>query len=358
MRRLVLRLLHVTGATWLWRWWHRRAVTILMTHGVEVGARDHAWVPLRPQLRHQALEACLRALAPRYRFVSLDEAVAMLRGEIPVRPYSLALTFDDGYRNQLTQALPALRRWKAPATFFITTGHVEDRRPYWFDRLDFALQQLPVDGRKVRIGPEIIQLRAGDRDALRASYKALRDAAKAVPRSDHEMRAELEALAEALELESGRRLADVFEADAWSSVVSWADVTEHARATDISFGSHTVSHVRLAEADRTSAEAELRRSKAAIEAHTGTPCQYFCYPNGSVSAPVAALTAQCGYAAAVTVEPGLNRVGDDVMRLRRINLPEQGGDAEILAEVSGLADALRALVARLAGWREPRGSYE
>jgi peptidoglycan/xylan/chitin deacetylase (PgdA/CDA1 family) len=350
MRRLVLTLLHVAGITRLWRWWHRNHITILMVHGVleDVGAL--AWAPLRPSLPRRQLERCLRVLASRYRFVSLDEAVAMLRGQIPMRPHSLVLTFDDGYRNQIRHALPVLRRWGAPGAFFLTTGHVQARRPFWFDRLDYALQQVPVDGRKVRVGPETFQIAAADRSALRQSYKTLRDTAKAVSRSDGEMLAEMEALADELEAESGRRLADVFEDDDASSLLSWGDIAR-ATADDVTFGSHTVDHIRLACVELATAEDQLRRSKADLETHTGRPCHYVCYPNGSVSAAVAALAARCDYTAALTSQPGFNRVGDDPMMLKRINFPESGGTAEILAEVSGLAGALSDLLARVRGRR-------
>ena len=350
MRRLILTLLHVAGVTRLWRWWHRKHVTILMMHGVleEVGARS--WAPLRPSLPRRQLDRCLRILASRYRFVSLDEAVAMLRGQIPVRPHSLVLTFDDGYRNQIRHALPVLRRWGAPGAFFLCTGHVQERRPFWFDRLDYALQHAAVDGRKVRVGPETIQLAAADRSALRQSYKALRDAAKAVPRSDREMLVEMETLAAELEVESGRRLADVFEDDDASSLLSWADLGR-AAADDVTFGSHTVDHIRLSCVGLATAEDQLRRSKADLETHTGRPCHYVCYPNGSVSAEVAALAARCDYTAALTTRPGINRVGDDPMLLKRINFPESGGTAEILAEVSGLAEVLSDLIARVRGRR-------
>ena len=79
-------------------------------------------------------------------FVSLGDAVEMLAGRKPLVPYSLVLTFDDGYRNNITHALPLLRRNQVPATIYLATGHVEERRPFSFDRLDYALQHAaPAD---------------------------------------------------------------------------------------------------------------------------------------------------------------------------------------------------------------------
>jgi peptidoglycan/xylan/chitin deacetylase (PgdA/CDA1 family) len=321
-----------------------------MIHGVMDAEIGESWIPLRPQLPRQRLDECLRILSRRYRFVSLEEAVAMIKGRVPVRPYSLVLTFDDGYRNQLRHALPILRRWGAPAAIFPATGHLESRTPFWFDRLDYALQQLPVDGRQVRVGPHVIKLRSGDRATLRASYKDLRDIAKAIDRCDSEMIQELNGIAESLEAESGRRLEDIFEDDAWTSLLSWEDLRREV-ADDVTFGSHTVDHVRLALVDSAMMENQLRRSKEALEAQTGRPCRYLCYPNGSVTVEVAIGASRCGYEAAVTTNVGLNRVGDDPMLLKRFNLPETGGVAETLAEVSGLADSVRGVLVRLFGRR-------
>jgi peptidoglycan/xylan/chitin deacetylase (PgdA/CDA1 family) len=342
LRAFALNALYRCGVLGLWSWTNRRRVTILMMHGVTDPASSPAWRPLRPQMSPERLDECLRVLSRRYRFVSLADAVAMLQGRIPVIPFSLAVTFDDGYRNQLKYGLAILRKWDAPGTFFLSTGHVEWRRPFWFDRLDYALQQWRVHDRTVTAGSTSVRLNGRDRAALRAWYKELRDAAKDIRRPDAEMILEMESLAERFEGESGRRLADVFEDDDWTSIVDWDDV-KRGMADDVTFGSHTVDHLRLAFVDAAIADDQLRRSREAIEQRTGQPCRYFCYPNGSVSPVAASRVAHAGYEAAVGTEPGLNAPGDDLMRLRRMSLPETGGPGEILAEVSGFLQAIRRL---------------
>jgi peptidoglycan/xylan/chitin deacetylase (PgdA/CDA1 family) len=312
-----------------------------MVHGVMDAVGAPTWRPLRHRLARGRLDECLRILSARYQFVSLGEAVAMVSGRAPIKPHSLAVTFDDGYRNQITHAMPILRKWGVPGIFFLATGHIESRRPFWFDRLDFAIQQESGQGQVVRIGDAMVSL-GGDRETLRRSYKSLRDLAKAVDREDHLMLREFEEIATSLENASGRRLADILEGDDWASVLSWDEV-RGALAEDVEFGSHTVDHVRL---DRVSSEIiadQLTRSREAIEAHTGRPCRYLCYPNGSVNGEVAVIAGRCGYEAAVTTAVGLNRPGEALMLLKRINFPEQGSTAETLAEVSGFSQFLSGL---------------
>ena len=317
-----------------------------MLHGVMDTGEPTSWVPLRPQLSRQALENSLSWLSRYYRFVSLADAVEMITGRIPLQPYSLVLTFDDGYRNNLKHALPILRRYKAPAAFFVVTGHIEQRKPFWFDRLDYVLQHAAVDGRQVQIGQTNVSLQARDRASLRVSYKRLRDVAKGIERPDHEMVRELEGLAASLERECGRKLADIFADDDWSVVLTWKEIHDSG-GEDAIIGSHTVDHVRLGLVDHQTCGAQLVQSKQAIEEHLGKPCLYLCYPSGSFTEPVAQRARACGYEAALTSEEGTNQVGDNPMTLRRLGLSESESMIELLYDVSGLTLFLSRWVARL-----------
>lgn len=337
-RRLVLEIARLTGFMRLWRFLHRREVIILKLHGVmDDEGGELPWTPLRPQLQRRRLEYVLREILKRYRIVSLDDAVDMLAGRKQLQPYSIVLTFDDGYRNNVKCALPVLRRYGAPATFFVSTGHVNERRPFWFDRLDYAVQHLPADGRELRFGDEVVKCGLSSRAELRELYKRMRDTAKKRNGSDLDMLAEMEAIAEKLESEGGGRLSDIFENDDWTAVLTWEEI----RATlqeDVCFGSHTVDHVRLGMVDGVTVRDQLKRSKDAIERKTGRECRYVCFPSGSHSLEAAEIAKECGYVAALTTVEGMNKIGEDPMFLKRIGFPENGSIVEVLARVSGLSN--------------------
>lgn len=331
--------MHRLGVLRLWRWRHRHAVLILTVHGVvDEGAPAGTWRPLRQRLGAARLDACLTALKSVYTFVPLDEAVDMLAGRRPLVPYAMALTFDDGYRTQVSAVAPVLRRHGVPATVFISTGPVVSRTPFWFDRLDYALQHAVHGARQAVIGGQPLTIDASERERLATTYAELRSLAKAPVRDDREMNRELDGLAEQLERECGHALSTVFEADPWSSLLT-VDEIRHTEPP-ITFGSHTVDHWRVHRLDRDAVVAQLAGSKADLEAWTGRPCRVFCYPDGGVSADAAGLVRACGYDAAVTADHGVNRQGDDLMYLRRIDLPLSGSVAELLAEVSGFKDWL------------------
>ncbi len=330
-RACIIDFLRLSGGLRLIRSTRRDAVTILMVHGVMDRGVPSSWQPLRPQLARRDLHRCLERLSKYYQFVSLGEAVDMIRGEAAFKPHRLVLSFDDGYRNQLKHALPILEAFNAPAVFFLATGPIESRKPFWFDRLDYALQQATVAGRKSRInGGDAVEIAGGHREALAAAYKRLRDSAKRIARPDSEMVAEMESLAEALESESGKKLGDIFEVDDWSALLSWPEIAAQAGHPLVSFGSHTVDHTRLGCVSEGEAAYQAKASKEKIERHTGRECRFFCYPSGSFSRASTRVLKNCGYTAAVTTLEGLNRRNDHPFTLRRINLPTAGGTSELL----------------------------
>jgi peptidoglycan/xylan/chitin deacetylase (PgdA/CDA1 family) len=67
-------------------------------------------------------EKCIRWLMRNgYVFVSADDVLAFLRGR-PVPRGSVWISFDDGFRDMLENALPAVRKYKLPITLFLASG--------------------------------------------------------------------------------------------------------------------------------------------------------------------------------------------------------------------------------------------
>jgi peptidoglycan/xylan/chitin deacetylase (PgdA/CDA1 family) len=56
--------------------------------------------------------------------ITVSEFGAALRGERPVPPRAVVVTFDDGYRDTLDVAAPILRDRGLAATVYVTTGHL------------------------------------------------------------------------------------------------------------------------------------------------------------------------------------------------------------------------------------------
>ena len=98
--------------------------------------------PLRGKLTvtRQRFAEHLEAIAERFEVVSLAAIVAGLRTGV-LRSGSVAVTFDDGYADNLVEAKPLLERFSIPATVFIVSGYVGAEKRFWWMSWNASVRQ-------------------------------------------------------------------------------------------------------------------------------------------------------------------------------------------------------------------------
>ncbi len=99
----------------------RPGIRVLMYHRV---TRTRAYDQLA--VSPERFEEQMAYLAARCRLLTLAQAVRELKRESPIAA-GVAVTFDDGYLDNLTEALPILQRYRIPATLFVTAEFCEQR---------------------------------------------------------------------------------------------------------------------------------------------------------------------------------------------------------------------------------------
>lgn len=110
-----------------------RPATVLLYHGVgrcHGSGRTHECLCIPPE----AFAGQMEYLSRHRRVVPLAEAIA---GRSTMGAPPVAITFDDGYRNLLTEAIPILQRYRFPATVFVPTRWLGDRN-LWVDGYECA----------------------------------------------------------------------------------------------------------------------------------------------------------------------------------------------------------------------------
>ncbi len=247
--------------------------------------------------------------------LSEADLLAALRSQRPERylPASPALvTFDDGYVDNYTLALPILKELGIPAIFFISTQAVEERKLGWWDLISYLLKKSERDW--IEFQGKRIELSKA-RDALRNELlQQMKWEASEVTAGL------LSQLAEACEVPlpgpeiSGREL------------MSWQEIRE-AMNSGIAIGSHTHSHRVLATLDLESQQLELARSKLILEDKLGQPVRTLAYPVGGYEhfhMETLTLAQRCGYEAAFSFLTGCNPVAElQRFDLRRVSGPEE-----------------------------------
>jgi peptidoglycan/xylan/chitin deacetylase (PgdA/CDA1 family) len=275
---------------------------ILLYHRVASPALDPWDISVRPEHFAQQL-AVLRQMTEPVRLSRLQSHRRRgLRSAPPV-----AVTFDDGYADNLTLALPLLERHQVPATIFVTSGCVDQQAPFWWDELGHLLLTDRVLPRtltlqaaarvwhwRLEAGPPLIGWRAeltaeaGPRETL---YLALYQVLRVLGAADR-----LTAMAQ-LRAWAGRPPLTTPPAatDPWDRPLRVAELRALAAHPLIEIGAHTVTHPALGELGPAAQWAEIHQCKLSLETLTGQPIGSFSYPFGSFSGPSAELVTRAGY---------------------------------------------------------------
>lgn len=329
VRWLIALACHYGGLDGLYRRLCGPALSILMFHRL----RDEA-DPYPLSITPASFRRLLVWLRASGRLVDLDEGLARLARA--ARRTHYALTFDDGYRDNL--ALLDQAGGAPPAVVYLATGHI-DSTPIWAYRLANALA-----ARRVA---------AIDLSDLGLQRWPLEDAAAAT-RFLVEVGTRLKELpADRLEDRVDRictRLDPEPDPVAAREMLEWAEV-KRLHAAGIEIGAHTVHHAILSRIDDDAACAEITQSRDAI-ADAVAPARHFAYPNGDAQdfgERHVAMVRAAGFTTAVTTIEGVNRRGADPYRLRRHNVHELRflspfgafSRALFFSETSGLLDWLR-----------------
>ena len=257
--------------------------------------------------------------------VALTDVVAAIAGApLPDRP--LLITFDDGYRDNLDNALPVLRRLGLPGLMFVATTHIRTEEPFWWDRVAAAfVESGPGEADLPILGPAHW---AGDG----AQTIAARWIAAAKLLSDDEMRAAVDALATVLG-SSGQ--------SASGTVLGWDGVRALA-AHGVAIGGHTRTHPILTRVPAARARDEIAGSKDDVEQELGAPALGFAYPNGrpgDLDDAVVSAVGRAGYRAAFTLSPGPLRRRElerEPLRVRRVYVHHGDGIDRFAAKVAGI----------------------
>ena len=288
-----------------------------------------------PRLRRQ-----LRAVKRAWNVMPLETAVADLAEGRPLPPRAAALSFDDGYRDNLELALPILEELGLHATFFLVPGFLSGTEESWWERLGWAFANAGAD-RLEWDGQEWPLATAADRDA------ALDVIAERLKIHSHHQRRMMSA-------EISKRLQPTMPALLDRLYMDWDGAAELVRRGQ-GIGSHTMRHAILARETPEAQAEDLAEASALLERRLGVDVSLLAYPNGQAhdfdTATIEA-TRAAGITAAFTTVPGMSTAAIDPYALPRVVVAPVMTPREYAGTAKGLAK--EALRLRIAGREEPR----
>jgi peptidoglycan/xylan/chitin deacetylase (PgdA/CDA1 family) len=255
------------------------------------------------------------------------------RGTLP--PDAIAVTFDDGYADNLENARPLLERWDVPATFFVATSYIGSGREFWWDELERLLLGQGSLPRVVRLGIgratrewDLGGFSEYDASAC-AHHAAWHVERKDDPTPRHRAYRELcgllrtcsPVMRDAALRELAAQVPDHALGRATHRVLSADDVAALSKVTNSEIGAHSLSHPSLSTLPVDEQRQEIVSSKSAVEAMTGRRTTAFAYPFGTAADYTNATVTEvssAGFACACLATPGRVERKTDPLRLPRL----------------------------------------
>lgn len=242
----------------------------------------------------------------------LDEAVTRLLTGEPLPPRSVAITFDDGYRDNLQIAAPMLRQHGLPATIYVVTGKMADNTPFWWDQV-------------------IAMLAGTSQQTLDALALGLPELPTTLSLSGSHRRDTCLQLLDTLWSHNTQRIEETLTrlaAQLKPATLPWLKAdrmtpteVQALAAQGFSIGGHTISHVDPKHLNREQLLHELGTSRESLQDLCQQPIDSFAYPGGRTSVWMPDLLAQVGFQHAVSTVRGINQAPVDRYAIARIGMP-------------------------------------
>lgn len=257
--------------------------------------------------------------------VSLSKLVQHLQaGSLP--PKSVAVTFDDGYTDNLYIARPLLEKYEIPATIFICTGYAG--KEFWWDELDRLIISSTAD-----LG--VLHLQVGESRFQQDQPATSPDTESAEKMSlRRQFRDELYHFLLKLDVEDQSQAMQVIRN--WSGLwphesfahraMNHAELLQLAVDGLVELGSHTRNHPMLPHLSYERQKDEIVSGKRDLEELLGRQVAGFAYPNGRATADAKHIVCEAGFAYACTSLHDVVRPGSDLYDLTRFWQKDVGGE--------------------------------
>jgi peptidoglycan/xylan/chitin deacetylase (PgdA/CDA1 family) len=288
----------------------RRWPIVLMYHRV---IRGESAAGLQPGMyvSSDSFEKQAAYLARKYNILSMSEFISGIRENRTYPGGDLLITFDDGWRDNYDNAFPILKKYRVPATIYLTTDFIGSNKSFWFQEISSLISR---NKSRTRQFAEAITAVLRKHPDSEAAGKLLNDNIESALADRDQFIEKLKGLETEIIYEIiaiTRKLSNNYpiQSNDERQMLDWDEVRRMSNE-NVDFGSHGLSHRLLDSLDSNEVAKELIESKKTIEDKLAKPAYSFTYPNGNYNREIEKQTERAGYACAFIVGKNPKAAGE------------------------------------------------
>ncbi|MBN1872025.1 MAG: polysaccharide deacetylase family protein [Candidatus Omnitrophica bacterium] len=245
--------------------------------------------------------------------LSMDDVITHFSKRKVFPENSVVVTFDDGFKNNYTIALPILSRLSIPATFYVCPGIIGTDDMFWVDKLEDCINRTKKDVIEIEISGKSERFPLTDREKRIFALESIKRHCKSV--SNAEKDGILESLTVEAEVEPDVNASENYRA------MTWDDIVDLNRHPGINVGGHSFTHTILSALSADEMKTEITRSIEMLETHLKTKVRHYSYPEGQekhYNTAIIEFLKECGILCSPSAIDGVNTLEDDLFQLKRI----------------------------------------
>jgi peptidoglycan/xylan/chitin deacetylase (PgdA/CDA1 family) len=255
---------------------------------------------------------CMKKLSKSGVALSMDEILYNCSNTKHFPPNSFAITFDDGFENNISVAAPILVDLKIPSMIYVTSGFVDENGMSWIDRIELAVEEAPTQEIKVQWNDQTYRI-----DSVESRIDFLRNVRKYVKNTPN---CDANSFADELCLMLGKSEKEKSKDELFLKM-SWDQVKTANESEFISIGGHSHTHEILSFLSEDQLSHEIDLSLQLLNDHAGVSPTHYSYPEGlkhCFSDRVINVLKSRGVKCCPTAIDGINDQYSDPFHLKRV----------------------------------------
>jgi peptidoglycan/xylan/chitin deacetylase (PgdA/CDA1 family) len=243
---------------------------ILIYHRVTKLDSDPQVLAVKPENFYNQI----KYLKENYNLVSVQEFSELINSNKKFPPQTILITFDDGYYDNLSEAVPILESLSAQALFYLCTGMLNKNEEIWWDQLErvFYFNDKLPENLSLSIQNTLYNFNTPDNKSRGEAYNKLHPLLKYLKNDERKKIIKDLFKLSRLEDNSGR---------ATHRFLSFDEVKRMSESDSAIIGAHTQTHTPLSILTYDEQKEEIQKSKNILEDITGKEVKHFSYPFGT-----------------------------------------------------------------------------
>lgn len=290
----------------------KNTCAIFLFHGVIKKKDDDKILNcIKKHITEKKFYSIIEKLSKKGNSISLDDFLYFKKNKKKLPPNSYIITFDDGFYNNLSIAIPILEKFNNKAIFYLTTNFIKKNYMSWTDRIDYAVKKTREGS--FLINKKKLSFKNNTKDKINFLL-SIRKIAKS------NLSINSNKLADKIQKKFIKKIVKKSNLPIYKKL-NWKNINKILKNENFTIGCHTRDHEILSKLDNYNLSREITESLSDIKKNCKITVKHYAYPDGhklSFNSKVIKVLKNNKIISSPTAINGINFINADPFKLKRI----------------------------------------